>query len=576
MRQRRREKSTMFLLIGAFIAGLLTVVAPCVLPLLPIIIGGSVSGNTTNKKRPLVIAASLAISLILFTLLLKVTTIFISIPPKTFTYFSGSIIIVLGILTLFPLFYATAMAKIGFEKRSQQLLSKGFKNKNSLTGPIITGAALGPVFSSCSPVYAYILATVLPANFGTAFAYIISYVLGLSLILLIIGYYGQKVIGKIKFASDPKGWFQRSIAIIFILVGILIFTGYDKRVQVWVSAHTPLKFDSLSAKLIPTTSEHKAKDGNLNTQAYDAPEFSGINAWINSDPLTLGQLKGKVVLVDFWTYSCINCIRNNPYLEKWYETYKDQGFVIVGVHAPEFSFEKVLANVQQGVKDQHITYPVALDNNLDTWNAYHNQYWPAGYLIDANGKVRRVHYGEGNYKESEDAIRALLQEKGAKISNQNVVNGDVYVPISSLQTPETYLGLQRANNFVGNPYLGDAPTSTFNPAKKLDLNQWTLGGTWDVGDLLITARGNSTVTIHTNAKEVYLVAGSDTPQKATVSLDGKLVSTTDSPGEDIVDSQFTITTSRLYRIVTHPGFAEGTVTINVPNGVSLNAFTFGS
>ena len=157
-----------------------------------------------------------------------------------------------------------------------------------------------------------------------------------------------------------------------------------------------------------------------------------------------------------------------------------------------------------------------------------------------------------------------------------VVSGDVNVPISSLQTPETYLGLQRASNFVGNPYLGDAPTSTFNPAKKLEMNQWTLGGTWDVGDLIITARGNSTVTIHTNAKDIYLVAGSDTPKKGTVSLDGKPVSTTDSPGEDIVDSSFTVTTSRLYRIVTHPGLTEGTVTVTVPDGVSLNAFTFGS
>jgi cytochrome c biogenesis protein CcdA/thiol-disulfide isomerase/thioredoxin len=566
----------MFLLFGAFIAGLLTVVAPCVLPLLPIIIGGSVSGDTSDKKRPFVIAASLAVSLIVFTLLLKVTTLLINIPPHAITYFSGSVIILLGILTLFPVFYAKVMARIGFEKRSQQLLGKGVKNKNSLAGPIITGAALGPVFSSCSPVYAYILATVLPASFALAFSYIIAYVLGLSIILLGIGYYGQRVVGKIKFASKPKGWFQRTLAIIFIVVGLLIFTGYDKRVQTWVSAHTPFNFDALSAKLIPNKSSHKAQDGNLNTQAYDAPEFTGINDWVNSNPLTIKELKGKVVLVDFWTYSCINCIRNNPYLEKWYETYKDQGFVVVGVHAPEFSFEKVLANVKQGVKDQHITYPVALDNDLATWNAYRNQYWPAGYLIDANGKVRRVHYGEGEYQQSEDAIRALLKEKGSKLSSGAVVTGDVYVPITSQQTPETYLGLERSSNFIGNPYLGDAPTSTFTPAKKLALNQWTLGGTWDVGNLNITAQGNSTLSFHTAAKEVYLVMGSDTPQDVGVSLDGKPVSTTDSAGEDVVNSKVHVQESRLYRLVTHPDFAEGTVTITVPNGVSLNAFTFGS
>ncbi|CAN5452745.1 cytochrome c biogenesis protein DipZ [soil metagenome] len=566
----------MFLLLGAFIAGLLTVVAPCVLPLLPIIIGGSVSGDTKDKRRPLLIAGSLAVSLIAFTLLLKVTTLLINIPPKAITYFSGSIIILLGILTLFPLFYAKVMARIGFEKRSQQLLGKGFKNKNELVGPIITGAALGPVFSSCSPVYAYILATVLPASFGLAFTYIISYVLGLSLVLLAIGYYGQRVIGRIKFASNPKGWFQRVIAILFILVGLLIFTGYDKRVQTWVSVHTPFKFDALSAKLIPNQQKHIAKNGNLNVQATDAPEFTGLSAWINSKPLTLKELRGKVVLVDFWTYSCINCIRNNPYIEKWYETYKDQGFVVVGIHAPEFAFEKVLSNVQKGVKDQKLTYPVALDNDLSTWNAFHNQYWPAGYLIDADGKIRRIHYGEGEYQESEDAIRSLLQEKGEKISDKMVVSGDVYVPITSRQTPETYLGLQRASNYSGTPYLGDASTSTFTPAPKLASNNWTLGGTWDIGELVITARGNSTLTFRTAAKEVYLVMGSDTMQKVGVTLDGKPISSTDSAGEDVNNSTVTVNDSKLYRLVTHPDFKESTLTITVPDGVQLNAFTFGS
>jgi len=293
----------MLLLFGAFIAGLLTVVAPCVLPLLPIIIGGSISGDATDKKRPYVIIAALATSLIIFTLLLKASTLLINIPPKAITYFSGSIIIALGLLTLFPIFYAKVMAKVGFEKRSQQLLGKGFKNKSSLAGPIIIGAALGPVFSSCSPVYAYILATVLPANFFQAFAYIIAYVLGLSAILLLISIYGQRFISRIKFAANPKGWFQRGIAILFIAVGLLVFTGYDKRVQTWVSTHTPLDFDSLSAKLIPGSSNSASRNGNLNVEPYDAPELVGIQDWINSKPTTLKALRGKVVLVHFWTYT---------------------------------------------------------------------------------------------------------------------------------------------------------------------------------------------------------------------------------------------------------------------------------
>jgi cytochrome c-type biogenesis protein len=221
----------MFLLLGAFIAGILTVLAPCVLPLLPIIIGGSVSVNEKYKKRPIIIAASLAISLIVFTLLLKATTLLINIPPNSINYFSGGIIVLLGLVTLFPGIYALIIAKLGIEQRTQKILGKGYNNKRSFIGPLITGAALGPVFSSCSPVYAYILATVLPANFAQAMVYIVAYVLGLSLFLLIIGYYGQGFIGKIKFAANPRGTFQRVIAVLFIVVGLSIATGFNVTFQ---------------------------------------------------------------------------------------------------------------------------------------------------------------------------------------------------------------------------------------------------------------------------------------------------------------------------------------------------------
>ena len=567
----------MLLLFGAFIAGLLTVVAPCVLPLLPIIIGGSVTGDATDKKRPYVIIAALATSLIIFTLLLKASTLLINIPPKAITYFSGSIIITLGLLTLFPIFYAKVMAKVGFEKRSQQLLGKGFKNKSSLAGPIIIGAALGPVFSSCSPVYAYILATVLPANFFQAFAYIIAYVLGLSAILLLISIYGQRFISRIKFAANPKGWFQRGIAILFIAVGLLVFTGYDKRVQTWVSTHTPLDFDSLSAKLIPGSSNSTSRNGNLNVEPYDAPELVGIQDWINSKPLTLKDLRGKVVLVDFWTYSCINCIRNNPYIEKWYKTYKDQGFVVIGMHAPEFAFEKVLGNVKKGVNDQKITYPVALDNDFSTWNAFRNQYWPAAYLIDAEGKVRREHFGEGEYQESEDAIRALLEEKGARLSGKMVTTGKEKVPQTSGQTPETYLGSARASNYSGSPALGASNRANFTQSSGLRPDYWSLGGTWEVDEQSITARGNSTLRFRVSGKEVYLVMGAETEVKVGLQLDGKPVSQTRSAGSDVTDNHVIVKESKLYRLVSHPTFVEDSIIeLTIPDGVTLNAFTFGS
>lgn len=570
----------LLLLLGAFAAGMLTVLAPCVLPLLPIIIGGSVTGDVRDKKRPFIIAISLAISVIAFTLLLKATTLFINIPPQSITIFSGVIIIGLGLFVLFPTAYAKLLIKLGLEKRSQQLLGKSFQNKSSIAGPIITGAALGPVFSSCSPVYAYILATVLPVDFNQAIILIIAYVIGLSLVLLLIGYYGQRFIGKIKFAADPKGWFQRILAIIFIIVGVMIATGYDKKFQTYVSTHTPFNFDGLSSKLLPD-SKVKIDDTKLfNVTPFAAPEFKGIDAknWINSQPLQMSELKGKVVMVDFWTYSCINCIRNNPYIQKWYETYKDDGFVVVGMHAPEFAFEKLPANVSKAVKDQKLTYPVALDNDFTTWNAYDNRSWPTSYLIDAEGQVRRVHEGEGEYKESEEAIRALLTEKGAKLDGAMAVsNMSDMPPVTEAQTPETYIGYQRASNYAGKPALAAAPVQSFTYPQEYKVDQWALSGRWETTPEKAIARGNSRLAFRFAAKDMYLVAGSATPAKVMVLLDGKPISTTGMAGADVQDSMVTIGEAKLYRLVANPGFdADSTLELVVPDGVDINVFTFGS
>lgn len=568
----------MLLLLGAFVAGMLTVLAPCILALLPIIIGGSVQGDVKDKKRPVVIAVSLAISILAFTLLLKATSLLVAIDPKTITYISGGIIIAVGLLTLFPAIYAKALIKLGIEHRAQRVLGKSFQNKSSLAGPVITGAALGPVFSSCSPVYAYILATVLPVNFGQAMVYIISYILGLTLVMLLIGYYGQRFVSRIKFASDPKGWFQRGIAILFIVVGLLVFTGYDKKFQTYVSEYTPFNFDALSSKLLPKAQNQASRDGLLNVEPYPAPEFTGLDNWINSQPLTMQELRGKVALVDFWTYSCINCIRNNPYIEAWHQKYKDQGFVVVGLHAPEFAFEKVRANVAKAVKDQNISYPVALDNDFETWNAYQNRSWPTAYLIDADGNVRRVHEGEGQYAETEEAIRALLIEKGASLNGISAGSGNRGLPIRADQTAETYLGLTRASNYVGMPALGAAPLSNFKHAGELRSNEWSLGGMWETGQQSITARGNSTLRFKVNAKDVYLVANSTAEQRVTVLLNGQPVSMTANAGADIRDSQFTVNEAKLYRLVSfQAGFSrDQVVELTVPAGVELNAFTFGS
>jgi cytochrome c biogenesis protein CcdA/thiol-disulfide isomerase/thioredoxin len=566
----------LFLLL-TFFAGMLTVFAPCVIALLPVIIGGSVSGDVKDKKRPIIIVASLAVSLLVFTLLLKATTIFINIPPESIYYISGSIIIALGVLTLFPTLYARVIGKLGIESRAQKTLSKGYNNKSSYKGPIIIGAALGPVFSSCSPVYAYLLATVLPVNFVQAMIFILSYILGLSIVLLLIGYFGQRFVSKTKFASDPNGKFQRGVAILFIIVGLLIFTGYDKKVQTYISQNTPFDFDGLSAQLIPGD-ERSEIDGVLNLEPYAAPEFTGLGEWINSDPLTLESLKGKVVLVDFWTYSCINCIRNNPYLEAYYQRYKDDGLVVIGLHAPEFAFEKNVENVRKAVKDQNINYPVALDNNFATWNAYENRFWPAAYFIDGEGNVRRLHTGEGEYSESETAIRALLTENGANLSDDRTTEGGEQAPVTDKQTPETYMGTKRASNYKGTPALGAALVSNFTFQDNLEIDQWSLSGQWEVGSDKITAKENAKLRFRIASKETYFVASNNTSKPVAVKYNGQPISLSMNSGQDVNGkSEVDVSESKLYWLVSNPSFVDDyVIELQVPAGVSINVFTFGS
>lgn len=556
----------MALLLGSFFAGMITVLAPCVLPLLPVIIGGSVTGEVVDKRRPLFVVLSLGVSLFLFTLLLKATTLLIAIPPFLITAISGGILALLGLALLFPFTYARILLALGIEQKAQSLLGKGIDNKNSLIGPMITGATLGPVFSSCSPVYAYILATILPESFAQAVVYITVYIIGLCVSLLVIGYGGQRFAAKIGFLGNPEGKFQKVIGVIFIIVGLLVVSGYDKKIQVWVSEHTVFNFDGISAQFIPGRTVGIDRGGLLNVEPYAAPELLELEGWINSEPQTLAALKGKVVLIDFWTYSCINCIRSIPFVEKWYETYKDSGFVVLGLHAPEFAFERVPENVEKAVKEYGITYPVALDNGFKTWNAFRNQYWPAHYLIDAEGNIRRTHFGEGEYQETEETIRILLEESGKDLSSVKLsTTGTEKVPSRRDQTPETYLGLKRVGNYVGTPALGVSTPASFAYAPNLSLDQWSLSGSWEVTDEQIVARGGSTLKIKISAKDVYLVMESPVKKEVGVSLDG------------VVQKSVSVEGSKLYTIISLPKFEPGKVLeLTIPEGVRLNAFTFGS
>lgn len=568
----------------SYVAGLLTALAPCVLPLLPVILGGSVSGDKKDKWRPYIITASLAVSLVLFTLLLKASTTFIGVDPRVWTIGSGMLVIVLGVFMLFPNLWAQMIGKLGIEHRSQGLLGKAYKQQNGFASSVLIGAALGPIFSSCSPTYAWVIATVLPSSVALGMFYLTIYVLGVSTSLLAIALLGRKLLGRIKWASNPKGWFQRGIAILFVVVGIFVATGWDKKVQTYLVEKDFLNIKFLEEKLVPENEDDKitesSNDDNssdkekFNVVAYDAPELRNIADWINSDPQTLAGLKGKVVLVDFWTYSCINCQRTQPYLNAWHDKYKDSGFVILGIHAPEFAFEKVTKNIQEAVTDAGIKYPVALDNDFSTWNAYKNRFWPAKYLIDKDGQIRYTHFGEGKYTETEEAIQSLLKESGKSVTVDTESDRSTGT-VSRDQTPETYLGFDRMERFANDSQTVAGKPVDYALANDLGKDQWSLGGQWQINDESSQSLANNNkLSLKFSAKEVYLVMSGPPGALVGVSVNGL----SKPGGADVNDSsQVTLDRARLYKIVSGDQYLpNGELTLTFPTGVTINAFTFGS
>ena len=567
----------MSLLLIAFLAGILTVLAPCTFMLLPIIIGGSAGAK--NKWKPYIITASLGASLFLFTMILKVSSLLVNISPDFLKYFSGILIILLGLVSLFPKTWDAINVKLNLASNSDKLLEKATTRQGTM-GAILTGAALGPVFSSCSPTYVVALSLVLQGDLVSGITSMLAYIVGLSIVMLLIGVLGRRFTQNLRWATNPEGIFKKIISVIFIFVGIAIMFSLDKKLEVFIAQKTPFDYTKVERGFLKqdnNAAKETGKDLLDPTVAKQAPELTGLEGWINSDPQTIASLKGKVVLVDFWTYSCINCIRTTPYLNKWYDTYKDKDFVILGIHAPEFAFEKKKENVEKATKDEGIKYPVALDNNLKTWAAFNNQFWPSKYLIDKDGKIRYTHFGEGDYDITEQNIRALLTENGKKL-DMSMKTSEVANTggISSLQSPETYLGWSRANNFANQTETKYNEKATYS-YKNIVSNQWSIDGGWQINPENIVSQEASKLKFNFQAKEVYLVMGSTEKQSIKVTLNGKNISDSKFAGKDVQNGSVEVAEYRLYRLVNLDMFnANQVLELDIPAGVTLNAFTFGS
>jgi cytochrome c biogenesis protein CcdA/thiol-disulfide isomerase/thioredoxin len=604
---------TLFLI--ALLAGALTVLSPCVLPLLPIIVGGSLAGGT-SIKRALTVTLSLGVSVFVFTFLLKVSTALINVPSWFWTTFSGVLIILVGLVMVFPKVWDSIPFIAKMNADSSKAMNAGFMKKG-FGGDILIGAALGPVFTTCSPTYFIVLATVLPASLSAGVADILAYIVGLCVALLVVAFVGQKVMDKLGIASDPNGWFKKIVGVLFILVGILIISGLSAAIEAPLYSifdETKIEEGLLSSKsaaadlhggnasstssvgltVMPeSTSTEEASGANVTPMLAGilarksalypkAPELVSPDGYLNTggQPITLAQYRGKdVVLVDFWTYSCINCQRTIPYLNSWYAKYKNYGLVIIGVSTPEFAFEHVESNVAAALKQFGIQYPVVLDNEYKTWNAYQNEYWPHEYLVDIDGYIVHDHVGEGGYAETESAIQAALIERAQRLGipttgiNQAVTN----VPednIDAINSPETYFGSNR-NQYLANGTQGQAGNQTLTiPTTALTMNALYLGGTWSFQpEYAETTDANETVEYMYSANDVYIVASANAPVTVEVLQDGKPVGSAAGADVDPTTSTVTIQANRLYKLVHNSAPGQHTIELKIM-GAGFEGYTF--
>lgn len=571
----------MILFLVSFISGVLTILAPCVLPVLPVILGSSA---TPGRGRAWRIIASFAVSIFAFTLLLKASTALIDIPPTFWKGLSATILVGYGLINLFPSLWEKLMAIVPLQRTAEERLQHS-RVDNSPLSDMLVGAALGPVFTTCSPTYSLILATIFPVSFAQGVIYLLAYIAGFCSILALIAYFGSAITTRLRWAANPSGLFRKALGMVFIIVGLMIWTGADKRIQTVLLDAGLFDITKVEQRLLNSPSPVESfktsitvilsSAPRMSTQRSGrAPELVGITNWLNTEgkPFNLAELQGKVVIIDFWTYSCINCQRTLPYLKDWHAKYADKGLVILGIHAPEFAFEQKIANVSQAVREFGVTYPVGLDNDFATWRAYANRYWPAKYFIDKKGNIRHEHFGEGAYEESEQIIRFLLSEGGGASSKYQVTSSQISsnqnAQVSNKElTPETYLGYERAKYFANAASLAKDRTATYSlPADRaLSSHEWALSGAWEIGSEQVTSQSaQSKLTLNFSAREAYLVIDTPAPAEIRVSLNG------------IVQKNIAVSGAKLYTVASLPTYAtDQLLELTVPAGVSLHAFTFG-
>ncbi len=588
----------LILILFAFIAGIVTILSPCILPILPIVLSSSLTGG---KKRPFGIVLGFIASFTFFTLLLSSLVKATGIGSEMLR---TSAIVMIGLFGISLLIPATQVLLEKVFSRISALVPVSRNTENSgIVGGFIVGLSLGLLWTPCvGPILASVITLALTGTTTFSAIFItLAYSMGTALPMLAIMYGGRALLQKNHWLLENTARIQKGFGIIMIAMAVALFFGIDRKIQTILLTAFPEYGTGLTAiennPLVlqqlgivgdrsgsPTVGTQLSASLLPDLGQAPNPEFIGATKWINSEPLSLSSnLQGKVVLVDFWTYSCINCIRTFPYLTDWYSKYKDKGLVIIGVHSPEFEFEKVEKNVLQAMNDFKIEYPVVQDNEFAIWKSYRNQYWPAHYLIDSKGHIRSTHFGEGAYAETEKQIQELLKEAGEQVDVP--VTQDPSSPqfrIGARITPETYLGSARAQSYIETqtpvPTQSTGKSATFTYRGNLSAGEVGLLGDWLVEEERVTSRSpGATLFLKFRAGKVFLVLGgtSEDGKSVSVKIDGESIPEKYQTS-DFQSGAIPITMDRKYDIFdSRTSVEEHTLELQLPPGISAYAFTFG-
>lgn len=575
----------MLLLILAFFGGIVTILSPCILPVLPFVFARADRPFARNGL-PMLIA--MAVTFALVATLAAVGGGWAVHANQYGRYIALAVLAVLGLTLLLP--HVADWISRPFVKLGNRLTEKADARQDSPWSAAGLGVATGLLWAPCAgPILGLLLtgAALQGASVETTLL-LLTYAAGAALSLALALLVGGRVFALMKRSLGAGEWVRRALGALVLAGVAIIALGVDTGLLTRVSLAST---GGIEQKLIDAISPpvHAApapapQAGTPLPVEGELPSLSGATQWFNSAPLSAEALRGKVVLVDFWTYSCINCIRSLPYVNAWAQKYRDHGLVVIGVHSPEFAFEKDPANVAKAIKDFHITYPVAMDNDYAIWKGFNNEYWPAHYFIDAHGQIRAHHYGEGGYAHSEDVIRRLLSDAGYKNLPGGYVqpgasgaeaagSGDMY------RSPETYVGYARSDGFAGGQIAHD-DSFAYHAPDTLAANQWALNGTWTVKPQQATLdKPNGSVVYRFRGRDLHLVLGPGEHAKSIrfrVTLDGKAPgddhgTDTDADGHGVINGQ------RLYQLVRQAhGTGERVFEITfLDPGVHVYAFTFG-